>query len=239
MSAVHPLKKTTMTSLFRSVTLSLMTLLCVVLAHACGAMGGAGDSPRSDSGIPDSGTGAGGGPGGGGSGGGGSVGGGGGGRAGGGAGDGGGGGGSAGGGPLDECFAGLPGRVGTQMLATKKSADGRIRVRIALDTADRGGTSGTMGWGLVRLGVELDGAVSCITQPSQLSYVGSHHNCLDKAGATAGAMTFELEDPDDGSTSLTVRKDGTVVHESVVLTDESCSSSTPIGPQTCRSGGPC
>lgn len=151
----------------------------------------------------------------------------------------GGGGGSAGGGTLDECFAGLPGRAGTQMLATKKSADGHIRVRIALDTADRGGTSGTKGWGLVRLGVDLDGSVSCITQPSQLSYVGSHHNCSDKAGATAGAMTFELKDPDDGSTSLTVRKDGAVVHESVVLTDESCSSSTPIGPQTCRSGGPC
>lgn len=208
-----------MTSLFRSVTISLMAFLCVALVHACGATGREGDSPRSDSGIPDSGTSAGGG-----------------GRAGGGA---GGGGGGVGGDTLDECFAGLPGRVGTQMLATKKSADGRFRVRIALDTMDSSGTSGTMPWSLLRLGVEQDGAVSCITQPSQLSYVGSHHNCLDKAGATAGAMAFELEDPDDGSTSLTVRKDGTVVHESVVLTDESCSSSTPIGPQTCRSGGPC
>jgi len=125
------------------------------------------------------------------------------------------------------------------MIATKRSADGRLRVRLALDTQDLFGTTGTMPWRLVRLGVEVDGAVSCITEPAQLTYVGSHHNCSDKASATSGRWSFELRGPDRSTALLTVREDGTVVHDTVELTDESCSSTTPIGPETCRSGGPC
>lgn len=125
------------------------------------------------------------------------------------------------------------------MVATKRSADGRLRLRIALDTMGQFGTPGTMPWRLVRLGVEADEVVTCVREAAALTYVGSHHNCLDEAQASAGARTFELRGPDRSVTLFTVRLDAGTVHDFVELSNEDCSSLTPLGHEVCRSGGPC
>jgi hypothetical protein len=140
---------------------------------------------------------------------------------------------------LDDCFAHLPSPVGTQMVATKSSSDGRLRLRIALDTMDMFGTSGTYPWALLRLGIERNGAVTCITDAAKLTYRGSHHNCDDKASAVAGMMAFDLTAPDRAMTSLTMRDSGAVVEDSVLLEDTTCTMSPSFGPVECRSGGPC
>lgn len=146
---------------------------------------------------------------------------------------------SAPGSTLDDCFAHLPAPVGTQMVATKSSSDGHLRIRIALDTRDMIGTSGTYPWALIRLGVDRRGTVACITDAAELTYSGSHHNCTDKASASARTMTFDLTAPDRSASSLTVREGGTVVEDSVLLENTTCTMSSPFGPVVCRSGGPC
>jgi hypothetical protein len=48
------------------------------------------------------------------------------------------------------------------MAATKSTSDGHLRLRIAFDTMDMEGTSGVYPRALLRLGVERNGAVTCI-----------------------------------------------------------------------------
>lgn len=140
---------------------------------------------------------------------------------------------------LESCFVGLPAQVGVQMIATKSTADGRVRLRIALDTEDRGGTSGTLGWGLIRLAVEVDGDVACITDRSALRYTGSHHNCSDTATGKAGTTTYSLAAPDRATATLTIESNGSSVGP-YTLTDTACAMWWSAGAQiTCRSGGPC
>jgi hypothetical protein len=138
-------------------------------------------------------------------------------------------------GTLDDCFKGLPAPVGWQMVATKSTADGKVRVRIALDTEDRMGTSGTYGWGMIRLGVEVDGVVTCITNRANLGYQGSHHNCSDTASATSGTTTYSFVAPDRSPASLTINSNGTIMGP-YTLTDTEC---TYWGMPRCGSGGPC
>jgi len=141
-------------------------------------------------------------------------------------------------GTLESCFVGLPAQVGVQMIATKSTADRRVRVRIALDTEDRMGTSGTYGWGIVRVAVEVDGVVTCITDRGALRYTGSHHNCSDTATVTSGTTTYSFAAPDRPTATLTI-DDGASVG-SYTLTDTTCSMSwSPGVPVTCRSGGSC
>jgi hypothetical protein len=140
---------------------------------------------------------------------------------------------------LESCFIGLPAQVGAQMIATKSSADGRVRMRIVLDTEDRGGSSGTLAWGIIRLAVEVDGVVACITDRSALRYNGGHHNCSDTATAQSGTTTYSLVAPDRPTTTLTIESDGTTAGP-YTLTDATCTMLWSIGtPITCRSGGPC
>jgi hypothetical protein len=142
-------------------------------------------------------------------------------------------------GTLDDCFQGLPAPVGAQMVATKATADGRIRVRIALDTEDRMGTSGTYGWGLIRLGVEVDGVVTCIKDRANLKYTGSLHNCSDKATATSGTTTYSFAAPDRSPATLTIQSNGTSAGP-YTLSDTACTMRNSTGAVLqCRSGGPC
>lgn len=141
-------------------------------------------------------------------------------------------------GSLEACFAGLPAPVGMQMVATKSTSDARVRIRIALDTENRMGTSGTYGWGLIRLGVEVNGVVTCITDRANLKYSGSHHNCDDTATATAGATTYSIVAPDRPSATLTIQGNGTTTGP-FTLDDQTCAMTMSAGPVTCRSGGPC
>jgi hypothetical protein len=121
------------------------------------------------------------------------------------------------------------------MVATKATADGRIRVRIALDTENRMGTSGTYGWGLIRLGVEVDGVVTCIKDRANLGYGGSHHNCSDTASATSGTTTYSFVAPDRSPAALTIKSGGTTTGP-FTLTDTDCNY---WGLPRCSSGGPC
>lgn len=142
-------------------------------------------------------------------------------------------------GTLESCFVGLPAQVGAQMIATKSTADGRVRMRIALDTEDRGGTSGTLAWGLIRLAVEVDGVVTCITDRSALHYSGSHHNCDDTATGKAGTTTYSLVAPDRATATLTIESNGSSAGP-YTLTDTACAMWWSAGAQiTCRSGAPC
>jgi hypothetical protein len=142
-------------------------------------------------------------------------------------------------GTLDDCFQGLPAPVGLQMVATKATADGRVRIRIALDTEDRMGTSGSYGWGMIRLGVEVDGAVTCIQDRASLKYTGSHHNCSDKATATSGSTTYSFAAPDRPSATLTIESNGTSTGP-YSLSDTACTMRNSTGTVLqCRSGGPC
>jgi hypothetical protein len=125
------------------------------------------------------------------------------------------------------------------MIATKSTADGRVRMRIALDTEDRMGTSGTYGWYLIRLAVEVDGAVTCITDRSFLDYTGSHHNCSDTATATAGTTKYSITAPDRPTATLTIETDGATTGP-YTLSDTACTMYWSAGaPITCRSGAPC
>ncbi len=140
---------------------------------------------------------------------------------------------------LESCFAGLPAQVGAQMIATKSTADGRVRMRIALDTEDRGGTSGTYGWGLIRLAVEVDGVVSCMADRSALSYKPSHHNCNDTATGSSGTTTYAITAPDRPTATLTIESNG-VTAGPYTLDDTACAMWWSAGAQiTCRSGQPC
>jgi hypothetical protein len=142
-------------------------------------------------------------------------------------------------GTFDSCFVGLPAQDGAQMIATKSTADGRVRMRIALDTEDRMGTSGSLGWGLIRLAVEVDGIVTCITDRSALSYTASHHNCNDTATGKSGTTTYALTAPDRSTVTLTIDRNGTPAGP-YTLTDTTCTMMwSPTVPLTCRSGGPC
>ena len=140
---------------------------------------------------------------------------------------------------LDACFADLPKAVGTQMVATKQTSDNRVRIRLALDTEDRMGTSGTYGWGLIRLAVEVDGEVTCIKDRANLKYTGSHHDCSDTATATSGSTTYSLRAPDRSSTSITIDGSG-AANGTWTLTDTTCAMAGSLAlPAGCRSGGPC
>lgn len=139
---------------------------------------------------------------------------------------------------FDACFADLPKPVGTQMIATKQSSDNRIRIRIALDTEDRMGTSGTYGWGLVRLALEVDGEVTCMKDRTSLKYTGSHHNCSDSATATSGSTTYTIKAPDRSQAQIIIN--GGTVNGTWSLTDSTCSMAGSLAlPAGCRSGGPC
>lgn len=140
---------------------------------------------------------------------------------------------------LESCFVGLRAQVGAQMIATKSTADGRVRMRIALDTEDRMGTSGSYGWDLIRLAVEVDSVVTCMTDRTMLDYTGSHHNCSDKAIAQSGTATYTVAAPDRPTATLTIESNGTA-RGPYTLTDTTCTMSMSPGvPITCRSGGPC
>jgi hypothetical protein len=149
---------------------------------------------------------------------------------------------------LDECFVGLRAGVGDVQLATKTSADGTVRYRIALETADRFGTSGGKAWAPYRLAIETPGGRVCITDETVLAagYVGSHHNCQDRLIVTAAGQRYEIDAPDSGvspgyaiprMSALSVFTGATRVLGPVSLTNVMCTSNAPT--KLCTSGGPC
>jgi hypothetical protein len=135
---------------------------------------------------------------------------------------------------LDDCFAGLPAPVGIQIVSNKSSADGRVHLRLALDTLGNMGLG--YAWSLIRFGIEIDGTVTCIKDKTALKYTMSRHNCTDTASATSGTTRYDMGSPSDTMTSLQIFESGTQT-SSMTLTTSSCTrtGSTVACPPT----GPC
>jgi hypothetical protein len=147
----------------------------------------------------------------------------------------------SGGGTIDTCFQGLRPLEGTTQISTRENAGEQIRLRLALETADRGGTSGTYAWGPVRLALEIDGTLICLDEAALAgTYTGSRHNCTDVLSFDHDGKTYEIDPPDSrelAAAILTVSSNGSVVRGPLTLDGIECMGS---GVSTmCRSGGPC
>jgi hypothetical protein len=164
------------------------------------------------------------------------------------AGDGGAGGGGAGGAgdsgdSIESCFAGLRPLDGISQISTRENVGAQIRLRLAIETADRVSTSGTFPWAAVRLGLEIDGLLICLDEASLASaYELSLHNCVDGLAFEAGGLRYEITEPDEPSgaagVSLTVFSGATPVRGPIQLTTTACVAGGSAIVQ-CRSGGPC
>lgn len=152
---------------------------------------------------------------------------------------------------LEECFDGLRDAVGGFQDATKESADSSYRMRLALETGDRGGTSGTVPWLPLAFGIETPDGVVCWSDESELEagYTVSHHNCDDTLVLTDGDRRYEISTPDSASdyvnpeiwrrpSTLTLYENDQIVGEPIRLDTVSCNA-TSSGDGLCRSGGPC
>jgi hypothetical protein len=145
-------------------------------------------------------------------------------------------------GTVESCFAGLRALTGTTQISTRVNAAEGVRLRLALETADRFGTSGTVPWGPVRLGLEIGGQLICLDEAALAqAYTGSHHNCMDSLAFDHGGQRYEIAPPDTSAerqvATLIVRSGNTVVRGPIQLTTSTCTGNLPAG--TCRSGGPC
>lgn len=115
-------------------------------------------------------------------------------------------------------------------------------MRTALETADRGGTSGTYPWAAVRVALQIDGAVICLDEGALASaYRGSRHNCSDVLSFTVEGNRYEIAPPDTSAdrqtATLTVYSGTTVVKGPFMLSTTSCTAGG-VNP-VCRSGGTC
>jgi hypothetical protein len=141
---------------------------------------------------------------------------------------------------LDQCFADLRPLMRTYQLATKASADGKTRVRLALEVPDGTlSTPGTVGWAFLRFGVEHEGVTSCVTQPAQLHYKGTLHNCKDTATVDVGARTVDVVAPDRETSQVSSSAGGALVWGPVTVTNTTCLGARSNTPGACTSGGPC
>jgi hypothetical protein len=139
---------------------------------------------------------------------------------------------------LDACFQGLRKLAVQSQIASKKSADGKYQVRLALERIpDSVGTSGTVPWRVVRIGFVTPAASACVKEESTLAgaYKGSLHNCSDTLKVSAGATTFDLKTPDTtpGRTQAQLSVNGGTAQP---LTQVTCMKDAG---GECTSGGPC
>lgn len=149
--------------------------------------------------------------------------------------------GASGGPTLDACFTGLRAAVGDYQIANKASADGRYKIRLAIETDGRFGTSGTKPWGAFRVGIETPDGNVCVQDEPALAqaYKGSRHNCTDTFELTVAGRRYLITFPDTDATHpasvLTVFMGATMVAGPITLVNGACMARSGI----CRSGGPC
>lgn len=151
-------------------------------------------------------------------------------------------GGEPGGETIETCFEGLRELEGTSQISTRENAGEQIRLRLALETADRIGTSGTYPWAAIRLALEIDGTLICLDESELASaYMGTHHNCSDELSFDHDGRSYEIGSPDSRgleAATLTVSSGGSVVRGPVTLTATECVAAGGVSTE-CRSGGPC
>jgi len=158
--------------------------------------------------------------------------------------------GAGGAGSLDDCFEGLRELTGNYQIAEKASADLSYRMRIALETADRFGTSGTFPYLPIRLGLLTPDGTVCLTDEAALeaAYTGSHHNCADELAFMDGDRDYLISSPDSTidptapttymrPSQLTITEGGDPV-VSIRLDTVECLA-TDFPDDACHSGGPC
>jgi hypothetical protein len=150
---------------------------------------------------------------------------------------------------IDDCFKGLRAGVGWFQDATKASIDKRYRMRLALDTGDRVGTSGTFGWAAYRLALETPDSVVCVQEAALANaYQVTHHNCMDVLTVVVGDRKYVIQNPDSAidyvdpnawrrPATLTIFVGAQPIGPAVRLDTTSCNLAGLDG--KCRSGGPC
>jgi hypothetical protein len=150
--------------------------------------------------------------------------------------------GSGGGGPtLDACFAGLRAAVGSSQIGNKASADGKIRIRLALEDQGRVGTSGSKPWSAYRFAIETPDGNVCVKEEAALAqaYKGTLHNCMDTFDVTVAGRRFLIAYPDTDplrpKSQLKIFMGATMTAGPITLDNGTCTAG--VGP--CRSGGPC
>jgi len=150
--------------------------------------------------------------------------------------------GPGGGGPtLDACFAGLRAAVGSFQIGNKASADGKFRVRLALEDRGRIGTSGSKAWSAFRFAIETPDGNVCVNEELALAqaYKGTLHNCMDTFDLTVAGRRYLIAypdtDPSRPKSSLKIFMGATMTVGPVDLDNGTCM--TAAG--QCRSGGPC
>jgi hypothetical protein len=144
---------------------------------------------------------------------------------------------------IESCFADLRTLDGISQISTRENVGEPIRLRLALETADRVSTSGTFPWAAVRLGLEIDGLLICLDEATLAgAYELSLHNCADALAFEAGGLRYEITEPDEPSggagVSLTVFSGASVVRGPIPLATTACVAGGSAILQ-CRSGGPC
>ncbi|WP_437915176.1 lamin tail domain-containing protein [Sorangium sp. So ce302] len=104
--------------------------------------------------------------------------------------------GGAGGAPPDSsdalCGERPGGRLGATHVLRFEASDGRAVVQLRRTWEDFGVGESSL-YRLDGFSVSLDGTTVCVTEPSRLEYVNSHHNWTDVARADAGTARYELK----------------------------------------------
>jgi hypothetical protein len=134
---------------------------------------------------------------------------------------------------------------GSFQLATKVSADGSVRARIALETGTRFGTSGTFAWLPIRFALQTPEARVCVTDEVVLAAgyrVPVRHNCADVLELTIDGRRYRMLSPDTRVpvrtvASLSVFAGASLERGPLPLETTSCTSHVLGAP--CQSGGPC
>ena len=144
---------------------------------------------------------------------------------------------------LDDCFVGLrPLASSLWQISDRSSSNGAYRVRLAIEYPPGSvGTSGTIPWKAVRIGILTPQKQVCIKDEAALAsvYKGSHHNCMDSLVVMSGGLNYEIKPPDvaPGRKVATLSVTGEAAIPAVMLPTTTCKGKDGEG--YCASGGPC
>jgi hypothetical protein len=144
---------------------------------------------------------------------------------------------------LDDCFNGLrPLAQFLWQISDRSSSNGAYRVRLALEYPPGSvGTSGTIPWKAVRVGIVTPQTQVCIKDEAALAsvYKGSHHNCMDSLTVMSAGLIYEIKPPDvaPGRKVATLAVTGEAAIPAVMLPTLTCKGKDGEG--FCASGGPC
>ena len=143
---------------------------------------------------------------------------------------------------LDDCFAGLRAFETQSQLSDRRSGDGAYRVRLAIEYPPGSvGTSGTIPWDAVRVGIVTPQKQVCIKDEAALkdAYKGSVHNCSDSLVVMSDGLIFTIKPPDVATVQrpvTTLAVTGAAAIPAVMLPNVTCTGTK--GAQ-CVTGGPC